>query len=224
MRPVVPTAAGDRKQPPTTDLQSKFVNDDLHLRDVEAFTVLMAERNFTRAAERLHTSQQQLSAQIKRFESRLGVELFRRTTRSVEPTDEALTLLDGAHDVMERAKVWLDHARRLGGGDIGTVTIGYTQTCGYEVLPNLIATIRREFPGIDVVTRELYATEIEDDVAGRVLDLGLVRRPIGRPGTLHEQISNEPLALAVSARSPIARRRRVALERGRRSTPGDVAT
>ena len=62
-----------------------------------------------------------------------------------------------------------------------------------------------------LVTRELYASEIEDDVAGRTIDIGLVRCPTGRPGTLHEQISHEPLALAVSAQSPFARKRRIAL-------------
>jgi DNA-binding transcriptional LysR family regulator len=185
---------------------------NLDLGDIEAFVTVAEERSFTRAASRLHTSQQQLSARIKRFERNLGVNLFIRTTRTLEPTDAAARLLAGAHDLMDRSSRWLGQASQLGSGNSGTVTVGYTQTCGYHVLPSLAAAVRSDCPGIVLVTRELYATDIEDQVASNTIDLGLLRCPVGRPGIIHELLTHEPLKLAVAATNRLARRRRISLK------------
>jgi DNA-binding transcriptional LysR family regulator len=184
----------------------------LDLGDIEAFLAVAEERNFTRAAARLHTTQQQLSAQIKRFERQLGVDLFLRTTRKLELTGAGTTLLTGASDVLDHASQWLSRARRLSSGNSGTVIIGYTQTCGYETLPALAAAVQSEFPDIVLVTRELYAADIEDQVGDHTLDLGLLRCPVGRPGTIHELLTHEPLMLAVAATHPLGRRRTVSLK------------
>lgn len=186
---------------------------DRHLStgDLEAFVAVAEERNFTRAAARLHTTQQQLSAQIKRFERHLGVPLFERTTRHVEPTAAATAMLDDARDLIARANRWVQDTHRLGTGNIGTVTIGYTQTCGYELLPELAVAVRSDAPGIELVAREMYASGIEDHLVRRTIDIGLLRCPEGRPGTVHEQLTCEPLLLAIAAASPLARRRRIAL-------------
>jgi DNA-binding transcriptional LysR family regulator len=185
---------------------------NLEVADIEAFVAVAEERSFTRAAARLYTTQQQLSAQIKRFERNLGISLFVRTTRKLEPTAAANLLLSGAHDLLTQSSQWLAHASRLGNGNSGTVTIGYTQTCGYETLPELVAAVQRESPGIVLVTRELYAADIENQVANGTLDLGLLRCPIGRAGTIHEPLSKEPLMLAVATTHELARRRSISLK------------
>jgi DNA-binding transcriptional LysR family regulator len=184
---------------------------NLEVADIEAFIAVAEERSFTRAAARLHTTQQQLSAQIKRFEHSLGVSLFFRTTRKLEPTEAANVLLSGAHELLTQSSQWLSHASRLGAGNSGKVTIGYTQTCGYQTLPAIAAAVRTESPNIVLVTRELYATDIENQVANHTIDLGLLRCPVGRPGTIHEPLTHEALMLAVATNHRLARRRQIAL-------------
>ncbi|MDA9489922.1 hypothetical protein XI08_12480 [Bradyrhizobium sp. CCBAU 11361] len=54
------------------------------MRHVRCFRVVAEERNFYRAAERLHTDQSALSGTIRELEDKLdGVELFARTQRSI---------------------------------------------------------------------------------------------------------------------------------------------
>jgi DNA-binding transcriptional LysR family regulator len=185
---------------------------NLEVADIEAFVAVAEERSFTLAAARLYTTQQQLSAQIKRFERNLGVSLFVRTTRKLEPTSAANLLLAGAHDLLTQSSQWLAQASRLGTGNSGKVTIGYTQTCGYETLPAIAAAVRTESPDIVLVTRELYAADIESQVANHTIDLGLLRCPTGRPGTIQESLTHEPLMLAVATTHHLARRRRIALK------------
>ncbi len=61
--------------------------------DLNAFLTVAQERSFTRAAAKLGTSQSALSYTIRRLETRLGVRLLTRTTRSVAPTEVGERLL-----------------------------------------------------------------------------------------------------------------------------------
>ena len=57
------------------------------LADLTAFLAVAEERSFTVAAARIGMSQSALSQIVRRLESRLGVRLLTRTTRSVAPTE-----------------------------------------------------------------------------------------------------------------------------------------
>jgi hypothetical protein len=69
---------------------------DLDTRLLRAYVVVAEELSFTRAAERLHLAQQALSAQVRQLESRLGVQLFERTTRRVALTAAGEALMPDA--------------------------------------------------------------------------------------------------------------------------------
>jgi DNA-binding transcriptional LysR family regulator len=57
-----------------------------NLNDLLAFVAVAREQSFTRAAAKLGVSQSALSHTIRGLESRLGLRLLTRTTRSVSPT------------------------------------------------------------------------------------------------------------------------------------------
>ena len=61
--------------------------------DLAAFTAVARERSFTKAGAKLGVSPSALSQTIKGLESRLGLRLLDRTTRSVAPTEAGERLL-----------------------------------------------------------------------------------------------------------------------------------
>ncbi len=69
------------------------------LADLAAFVAVAQERSFTRAAAKLNITQSSLSHTIRRLESRLGLRLLARTTRSVAPTDAGERLLPQYPDI-----------------------------------------------------------------------------------------------------------------------------
>ena len=61
--------------------------------DLLAFVAVARERSFTRAAAQLGVSQSALSHTLRGLETRLGLRLLTRTTRSVSPTEAGERLL-----------------------------------------------------------------------------------------------------------------------------------
>lgn len=89
--------------------------------DLNAFMAVAAEKSFTRAAAELGTSQSALSHTLRRLETRLGVRLLTRTTRSVSATaagERLLATLGPAMDMIEGELASLGELRDKPGGAI----------------------------------------------------------------------------------------------------------
>lgn len=78
---------------------SRFVE----LRELRCFVALAEERNFTRAAARLHLSQQAMSATVARLERRAGQQLVLRRPRGCSLTPAGLALLGPARALITDA-------------------------------------------------------------------------------------------------------------------------
>src|SRR3954469_8149097 len=95
----------------------------MEFRHPRAIVAVARHQSFTKAAEELHLAQSAISQQISRLESELGVEGFRRTSRSVEVTPEGELGLPPAHRVLSEVDVFKLQLEELSGGMRGTVRI-----------------------------------------------------------------------------------------------------
>lgn len=129
-------------------------------RVVELFVASVEAGNFTRAAKRLAITPAAVSRAIGRHEKALGVQLFRRTTRSMQLTDEGQMYFEKCRDALaliERAE------RELGrrqGEPRGLVRISVPTTYGHSRVLPVVARFRLEHPEI----------EVEVDVSNRNVD------------------------------------------------------
>lgn len=125
------------KQKPTTGLQSRAV--DAELRHLRSFVMVAEELSFTRAAHRLHITQQSLSATIKQLETVVGGQLLVRTTRAVRLTEAGDVLLTRAREALSAADDAVSRTRAALGRLEGRVSGGLA----LDLAPLLNSTLDR---------------------------------------------------------------------------------
>src|SRR5215204_2137911 len=96
------------------------------LDDLQAFVAVARERSFTKAAAKLGVSQSALSHAIRGLESRLGLRLLTRTTRSVSPTEAGERLLQTIGPHFEEIEAGLVALSELRDKPAGTIRITAT--------------------------------------------------------------------------------------------------
>jgi DNA-binding transcriptional LysR family regulator len=145
------------------------------LRRLQYFVAVAQERNFTRAAERLHIAQPALSRQVRLLEQELGVELLHRTTHEFELTEAGAFLLERGPALLSSADELWRSVRTYGTGDRGAVVVGYGASASYETGPRLLKRLAERHPAINITTAVRSTGEIVAEVSDGSIDLGLIR-------------------------------------------------
>ncbi|MBO0850581.1 MAG: LysR family transcriptional regulator [Pseudonocardia sp.] len=179
----------------------------MELRQLAYFDAVVRHGGFTRAAEQLRVAQPAVSAQIRRLESELGVELLARTTRRVRLTRagelvltrarRALAELDGAHaDLAELAGVLR-----------GRVRIGAIQALGPFDLPGALAAFHARYPDVDLELRTARLRELVAALDADQIDLAIGPLPAALPArVVSRRLFTDELVLVTAADHPLAGR------------------
>lgn len=149
----------------------------LDLTYVRYFVALAEHLNFTRAAEHIGIAQPALSQQIHKLEATLQVKLFHRTKRRVELTDAGKAFLPHAVALLQQSRRAQQELLEITGLKRGSFHVGASGTIAAFLLPDLLASFRRHYPGIAFEITQQRSETILDLVETGKLDLGLVRLP-----------------------------------------------
>jgi DNA-binding transcriptional LysR family regulator len=156
-----------------------------NLNDLVAFLTVARERSFTRAAAKLGVSQSSLSHIIRDLETRLGIRLLTRTTRSVSPTEAGERLLSTVGPRLEEVETELASLSDLRDKPSGTIRITSTDYGTDTILwPKLMPFLRR-YPDIKI---EIITDYGLTDIVAQRYDAGV------RPG---EQVAKDMIAVRI---------------------------
>ncbi len=123
-----------------------------------ALEALLAERNVTRAARRLHISQPALSAQLNRLRDLFGDPLLIPAQRGVTPTARALELQAPLHAALEQVRGVLSVGARFDPASAElTVSLMGSDAIQYAVLTPLALALAQEAPGLRTAWRTVDA-------------------------------------------------------------------
>ena len=148
---------------------------EIELRLWRQFAMLAEELHFGRAATRLHMTQPPLSQQIREFEKSAGALLFLRTTRSVQLTPAGALMLERARQLVADADRAVHASRQLASGETGSLTLGFTHSTVYRVLPRVLAAFREHAPGITLEFKQHTSNILVDGLRAGRIDVVLAR-------------------------------------------------
>src|SRR3954447_6326888 len=140
-----------------------------NINDMLAFLAVAQERSFTRAAARIGISQSALSHTIRALETRLGVRLLTRTTRSDSPTEAGERLMRTLAPRLEEIEAEIAAVSELGDKPAGTIRITAIDHVIDHVLWPRIAQVLHQYPDLRVEMNSEY----------RLIDLAAERYDIG---------------------------------------------
>ena len=173
----------------------------------------MAEHlHFGRAAEALRMSQPPLTVAIKKLEQELGVELFSRTTRSVELTPAGRAYRERISPLLVDLERANHELTEIGLGLRGRIAVGFVSSASYAALPGAIRLFRKLRPNVDLALHPLTTDEQIDRLLDGKLDLGILRDPMPIPGLVLTEVYAEPLVVVLQAEHHLAEHQEVEVE------------
>jgi DNA-binding transcriptional LysR family regulator len=181
----------------------------MELRHLEHFVAVAEERNFTRAARRLHLVQSALSVSIRSLERELDTQLFERTTREVRLTDTGRILLPEARRTLDAAASAQAAVLDAQEGLRGTLRLGMMQVISVADVGSLIARFHRERPLVDIQPRNAPggSAAMISDVRRGTLDAAFVAvSGPDQPGLTATTLASESVLLGCLPDHPLARR------------------
>lgn len=164
-----------------------------------------------RAAEAASMTQPAASKLLAEMESLLGVKLFERHARGVEPTWYGQVLLRRARSALTELSRAHDEIAALRSGQMGEVALGTVVNPGTNLVPQAIAAVKREFPELLVRVEMDYSRPLVAKLVDGELDMvvGRILGPDGLAELDFEPLADEPHSLIARAGHPLTRRRRL---------------
>lgn len=140
------------------------------IQDLLAFVAVVNARGFREGARVSGRSASSLSDAVRRMESRLGVRLLNRTTRSVAPTEAGARLMERIVPALGEVESALDVVNDYRDRPSGTLKLNVPLSAARLVLPSIITPFLQAYPDIRL---EVIAEESFVDVLAAGCDAGI---------------------------------------------------
>ncbi len=167
---------------------------------------LYEQRSVLRAAEAANMTQPAASKLLAEMEGLLGVPLFERHARGVEPTTFGLAMVRRARSALSEIERAREEIAALREGRLGQVSIGTVVNPGTTLVPQAVAAVKRDFPGLLVEVEMDYSRPLVARLLDGQLDIviGRIMGPEGADELEFEPLADEPHAVIVRSGHPLA--------------------
>ncbi|RQR47361.1 LysR family transcriptional regulator [Burkholderia sp. Bp9126] len=173
-----------------------------------AFLAVVETGGVTAASERMHVSQPALTREIRELEGRLGVPLFDRLPRGMQPTEAGRLLADYASQIFSLARAAENAVGEFAGLTRGHLGLAASRTIGVYLLPPVLDEFRRLYPGVAVEVVVSNTELIERELLGREHQIGLIEGPYNESQFDAVVVGQDEL-IAVASPSHLLARKRV---------------
>ena len=172
---------------------------------LRSFLAVVEAGSLSAAALQIDAGQPTLSRHIRELETELGVPLFVRSARGLEPTDAALVLVDDARAMAKAADAFALKAWGRSQQLTGTVRITTSVMVANMWLPPILSALRVVEPNIQI---ELVPSDFNQNLLRRDADIAIRMADPTQNALIARKLGDVPVGL-FATQSYFARRGRV---------------
>jgi LysR family hydrogen peroxide-inducible transcriptional activator len=185
---------------------------DIKLKDLRYLVAVADTRHFGRAAEKCFVSQPTLSAQLKKLEDYLGVQLIERQPKNVSLTEAGEQIVSRARRMLEASEEVVTLARAHRDPLAGRLRMALLPTIGPYLLPRVSQPIRKGLPRLELRLYEYQTEQILERLESGDIDLGVLALPIAADGFETRELFTEPFVVAMPDQHRLSRRDHVKVD------------
>lgn len=180
---------------------------DLKLKDLRYLVAVADTRHFGQAAALCFVSQPTLSAQLKKLEEYLGVQLIERHPRRVTLTEAGTQVVSRARRIIEASNEIVTLAELRRDPLAGRLRVALLPTIGPYLLPLVATRIRKKLPRLDLLLYEYQTGPMLEHLQSGDIDLGILALPVPSEGLAQRDLFAEPFVVAVPDQHDLAARK-----------------
>jgi len=165
---------------------------------LDYFIMVARERSFTKAAERLHITQQTLSSHIAALEKEVGCQLLVRHI-PLELTYAGEVFWQYALEIQKKRAAMLQELGDIAHNEKGRLRIGISHTRGHTIMPQIITCFQQRYPLVQIQLAEATNDALHAKLAGGEIDLAIASYfQEGMQGVELEDFYQEEVVLLVA--------------------------
>jgi DNA-binding transcriptional LysR family regulator len=180
-------------------------------RDLQVFLKVVEDGNMAKAATHLAISRPAVSKTIADLEHTLGVPLFDRTPRGIEPTLYGRTLIKRSVAVLDELRQSVKEIEFLSDPKAGELRVGIAEVPAAGLVPATLAQLARQYPRMTVHTEQGTSGTLVEFLRNRKCEAAIVRVLSQEPDISFEPVHYDQLFVVAGSKSKWARKRRVTL-------------
>ena len=182
------------------------MNDPHHsnLNHLRYFYEVARSGNMRRAATRIGISQPALSKQIQALEDTIGLQLFYRTPKGLQPTadgDVAFSYCERIFGHLRDLEAALDLRRK---GSAGRLTIGAVHSISTHLLPGYLKLYRQDYAKVRIKVVTVRSRAVLKALSEHRIDVGLIAEEPAGPEFVWRPFAKTPLVAVASPRHALA--------------------
>ena len=185
---------------------------DIKLKDLRYLVAVADERHFGRAADKCFVSQPTLSAQLKKLEQYLGVQLIERAPQHIRLTEAGEQIVARARRILEDSDAVVTLARAHRDPLAGVLRIALLPTIGPYLLPRVSQLVRKALPRLELRLYEYQTAPMLEKLQLGEIDMGVLALPVDTEGLDCRELYAEPFIVAVPDHHRLAKRDTVRVE------------
>jgi len=165
------------------------------LQQFEYVVALDEYRHYVTAAEHCFVSQPNLTMQVKKLEEEIGVRIFDRDKKPLQPTVIGKEIIIRARQILRESKQLKEFVNHEKDAMEGEFTIGIIPTLAPYLLPHFLPLFIKENPKLHLKIQELQTDQIITQLENGIIDIGLLVTPLNESSIKEIPVFYEPFLL-----------------------------